>query len=193
MGYDIDGIPIENTEFYNGQQDYSFQITIRDWSDTLGLQLDFDYKINEYTPEKVQKMYRQFELLIDKILTTTEQTLSDFCLLSPEEKQQKIYENNNTKEPYPQNDCIHHLFEEQVRKTPEKTAIEFNSQSLTYSELNRKANGLAQYLRKKGLSSNKIVGLLVGHSIEAAIGILGILKAGRISFANKKEDKESAL
>ena len=74
--------------------------------------------------------------------------------------------------------CIHHLFEEQVRERPDAVAVEYDGSSLTYSELNRRANQLAHALVHLGVRPNDIVGLCVQRSVDLIIGILGILKAG---------------
>ncbi|MBI5099966.1 MAG: amino acid adenylation domain-containing protein, partial [Nitrospirae bacterium] len=79
---------------------------------------------------------------------------------------------------YPRDKCIHELFEEQVERTPDATAVIFEDQQLTYRELNAKANQLAHYLRKQGVGPEVLVGICVERSLEMIIGVLGILKAG---------------
>jgi amino acid adenylation domain-containing protein/thioester reductase-like protein len=73
---------------------------------------------------------------------------------------------------------IHHQFEQQVLKTPDAIAVLFQGQSLTYKELNQKANQLASYLKSLGIKSNAVIGVFVERSIEQIITVLGILKAG---------------
>ena len=85
---------------------------------------------------------------------------------------------NDTKRDYPSDKCIHQLFEEQVERTPEATAVVFEDQQLTYRELNNRANQLAHYLRKLGVGPEVLVGICVERSIEMVVGLLGILKAG---------------
>jgi amino acid adenylation domain-containing protein len=79
---------------------------------------------------------------------------------------------------YSQNNCIHHLFAEQVVKTPDAVAVIFENQQLTYKELNAKANQLAHHLQGMGVGPEVFVGLCVERSIDLVIGIMGILKAG---------------
>ncbi|ACK73919.1 amino acid adenylation domain protein (plasmid) [Gloeothece citriformis PCC 7424] len=76
------------------------------------------------------------------------------------------------------NNCIHHLFEIQVEKTPDAVAVAFEKKQLTYQELNTKANQLAYYLQTLGVKPETLVGLCVDRSLEMIIGMLGILKAG---------------
>jgi amino acid adenylation domain-containing protein len=74
--------------------------------------------------------------------------------------------------------CFHQLFAERAEKTPQDIAIVYQNQQLTYSELNQRANQLAHYLQKLGVTSEVLVGLCLERSLETVIGILGILKAG---------------
>src|SRR5437016_1803543 len=79
---------------------------------------------------------------------------------------------------YPRHPCVHDLFEAQVERTPEAVAVESAGQTLTYRELNTRANQLAHYLRERGAGPDAPVGLCVERSLEMVIGLLGILKAG---------------
>ncbi len=85
---------------------------------------------------------------------------------------------NNTEAEYPQNKCIHQLFESQVERTPDAVAVVFEQQQLTYRELNDRANQLARYLQELGVRPEVLVGLCLDRSLEMAIAMLGILKAG---------------
>ncbi|MBD1869937.1 amino acid adenylation domain-containing protein [Cyanobacteria bacterium FACHB-471] len=77
-----------------------------------------------------------------------------------------------------QESCFHHLFEAQVKSTPEAIALISEQESLTYAELNQKADQLAQTLKNLGVKPDSLVGLCVDRSADMVIGILGILKAG---------------
>ncbi len=89
-----------------------------------------------------------------------------------------LVEWNNTYSSYPDNMCIHQLFEQQVERTPEAIAIVFEDKQLTYRQLNNQANQLAHYLRKLGIRREILVGICIERSIEMIVGLLGILKAG---------------
>lgn len=108
---------------------------------------------------------------------TQQQTL-DLSLLAPTEKEQLLQKWNNTKTNYPQDRCIHQLFEEQVEKTPDKIAVSFENQQLTYQQLNQRANQLARHLQKINIRPETIVGICLERSLDLIIGLLGILKAG---------------
>ena len=85
---------------------------------------------------------------------------------------------NETKRDYPKDKCVHQLFEEQVKRTPEAVAVVFEEQELTYRELNSRANQLAHYLKKLGVGPEVLVGICVERSLEMIVGLLGVLKAG---------------
>ena len=85
---------------------------------------------------------------------------------------------NDTAADFPRELCAHHLFEAQVARTPTGVAVVFGAQSLTYQELNRRANQLARTLREHGVGPDVLVAISVARSLEMAVGVLGILKAG---------------
>jgi amino acid adenylation domain-containing protein/thioester reductase-like protein len=98
--------------------------------------------------------------------------------MTPAELQQWHRQWNHTEADYPTNQCIHQIFELQVERTPDKVAVTFEGQQLTYRELNRRANQLAHYLQTLQVNSDVLVGICMERSLNMAIGLLGILKAG---------------
>jgi len=99
-----------------------------------------------------------------------------FSLVSEEEKQKLLYEWNNTSRPYPRDKTIHQLFEEQAELNPNKIAVNYHDQSITYKALNEKANQLAHFIQSK--QKTKFVAICLDKCIEAIIAMLAILKAG---------------
>ncbi len=85
---------------------------------------------------------------------------------------------NETRREYPQQNCIHDLFELQSDRRADCDAVVFGDIKCTYAELNRRSNQLARYLRKLGVGPEVLVGLCVERSINMVVGLLGILKAG---------------
>ncbi|MDF5723732.1 MAG: amino acid adenylation domain-containing protein [Rhizonema sp. PD37] len=103
---------------------------------------------------------------------------NNFSALTEQERHKILVEWNQTTVDYPRHLCIHQLFEAQVEKTPDNIAVVFNSQKLTYQELNHRANQLAHYLQSWGVGTEVLVGICVERSVEMVVGLLGILKAG---------------
>lgn len=125
----------------------------------------------------ITRMLGHLQTLLEGMVAHHHQSLCSLPLLTTAEHQQLV-EWNNTQTDYPKDKCIHQLFEEQVEKTPDAVAVVFESQQLTYRQLNQRANQLAHYLQKCGVSPEVPVGICVHRSIEMIVGLLGILKAG---------------
>lgn len=95
-----------------------------------------------------------------------------------EAERQRLSTWNNTRTHYPRNQCIHQLFEQEAERRPEGIALRFRDQTMSYRELNQRANRVAHRLRKMGVGPEVMVGTLLERSFEMVVGILGILKAG---------------
>ena len=110
--------------------------------------------------------------------------MSSTPALTEETDQDRIAEFNRTAHPFPDNVTLHALFEAQVARDGSATAIvcehdeTFDTTSLTFAELNAKANQLAHLLRTAGVGPGSIVGLVVERSFSMILGLLGVLKAG---------------
>ncbi|MFN6272726.1 MAG: amino acid adenylation domain-containing protein, partial [Microcystis sp.] len=131
-----------------------------------------------FKDETIQRWLGHFQTLLEAVINDPRQNLRELPLLSPAERQQLLMDWNNTKTNYPQDQCIHQLFEAQVERTPDAIAVVFENQQLTYTELNGRANQLAHYLQSFGVGPEVVVGISVERSLEMIVGLLGILKAG---------------
>jgi amino acid adenylation domain-containing protein len=118
-------------------------------------------------------------LLYEAILNP-QKRISECKMLDENESNKILFEWNATEKIYQNNICLHHLIEKQVDKTPNSIAIIFNDQSLTYKELNKRANFVADRLIKRGIKEEDLVGVLFELSLESVIAILGVLKAGAV-------------
>lgn len=143
-----------------------------------GLYGSFEYNTDLFDAATIARMLGHFQTLLEGIVADPEQRLADLPLLTEAERQQLLVEWNDTQMDYPQNKCIHQLFEAQVEQTPDAVAVVFASQQLTYQELNARANQLAYYLHSLGVGVESLVGLCLEHSLEMVVGILGVLKVG---------------
>lgn len=142
------------------------------------LQLDFYYDAHLFAAENIQSLAAQFERLVESAVTNPDASISQLEILTQCDRHQLLVEFNHTEANYPQDKCIHQLFEEQVARTPDHIAVVFENQQLTYSQLNARANQLAHYLQNLGVGTEVLVGICVERSLEMLVGILGILKAG---------------
>lgn len=172
-------LPGLNLSFLNfDRQAATFDLSVSIQEGESGVQGTFEYNTDLFNADTIRRMVEHFQILLAAIVEHPEQQLSTLPLLSATEQQQLLVDWNKTKVDYPQNQCIHQLFEAQVELTPNNIAIIIGDQQITYRELNNRANQLAHYLQKIGVGAEKIVGICVERSLEMVVGLLAILKAG---------------
>ncbi|ELS02825.1 amino acid adenylation enzyme/thioester reductase family protein [Xenococcus sp. PCC 7305] len=140
--------------------------------------IKISYDTLRFEEDTMTRMLAHLQTILLGIIENPQQTVTQLSLLTKEELHQLLVEWNDTQIIYPQDKCIHQLFEEQVTKNPDAIAIIFEEQQLTYQQLNERANQLANYLQKLGINTGKKVGIYLERSLEMIISILGILKAG---------------
>ncbi len=138
----------------------------------------FKYNTDLFEADTLARMAGHFQTLLEAIVINPQQEISQFPLLSEAEQQQLLVEWNNTFAEYPQSQCIHQLFEAQVEQTPDAVAVVFEDSTLTYRQLNSRANQLAHHLQALGVGPEVLVGICVERSLDMLVGLLGILKAG---------------
>jgi len=139
------------------------------------LDLAFLYDSTIFADATIDRMLGQLEVLLEEFLKKPEARLDQLSLLTVEERR-NIHLTWNEAPPTPSG--IHALFEAQVERTPYAPAVSCGEQSISYQDLNRRANRVAYALRKLGVDADCPVGLCAEHSVDAVVGLLGILKAG---------------
>ena len=157
-----------------GQNDIVFDMI----ETTQSLQGILRYNTDLFDATTISRMAGHFQTLLKGIVADPRQRISSLPLLTEAEQHQLLLEWNNTQLDYPQDKCLHQLFEDQVKMTPNAVAVAFQDQQLTYQELNAQANQLARYLQKLGVGPEVLVGICIDRSLEMVVGSLGILKAG---------------
>jgi amino acid adenylation domain-containing protein len=162
-----------NSSFDN--TNYPLTVTVLPGSE-LAIAISYDRR--RFDEATITRMLGHFQTLLQGMVTSPDGLLKDLPLLSEAEKHQLLVEWNDTAAEYPQDQCIHQLFEAQVEKTPDAVAVSFEGEQLTYRELNQRANQLAHYLQQLGVGSEVLVGICVERSLEMIVGLVGILKAG---------------
>ena len=154
-----------------------FDLTLSMHEEAGGLRGSLQYSTDLFDEVTIDRMLIHFEVLLGGIVGDPEQRISEVPIVTQTEKHQLLVEWNDTKREFPKDKCIHELFEEQVEKSPDSVAIVFETEQLTYRELNLRANQVAHYLHKLGVGEDTLVGLYVERSLEMVVGLLGILKA----------------
>jgi len=142
------------------------------------LNCTWEYATDLFEAITIQRMAEHWEILLQQIVTNPQQTISTLSWLTKaDQKQLELWNQTNTN--YPQDKTLVDLFEEQVKSHPNRIALLFEKQSLTYQELNQKANQLAHYLRENyQIEPNSLIGICIEPSLEMIIGLLCILKLG---------------
>jgi amino acid adenylation domain-containing protein len=143
-----------------------------------GLTGTLEYARDLFDQQTINRMVACWRAVLEGMVTDVGCSIHRLPMLPESERHQVIELFNATQVAYPQEKLIHELFEEQVRRTPAAVAVVYEGQSLTYAELNGRANQLARYLREKGVGPDQLVGVCVERSPEMVVGLLGILKSG---------------
>jgi amino acid adenylation domain-containing protein len=134
---------------------------------------------NPADPTRVGAYVRTALERLAGILETAPDTLTASIDVMPEQERHKLLvEWNASYTAHPRDKCVHELFEEQAARTPNAVAVVHDGRTLTYSQLNARANRLAHYLRGLGIGPEALVAICVDRSLEMVVGLLAILKAG---------------
>jgi amino acid adenylation domain-containing protein/non-ribosomal peptide synthase protein (TIGR01720 family) len=155
-----------------------FEISLTMHESNEGLEGSLEYCTDLYSESTIERMQSHFVALLKSITTDPKTQIGELEMLRSEEQTQLLETFNQTKKSYPQDQTIIELFEQQVKRSPQATAIIFEDQILSYQELNEKSNQLAHYLKAKGVKPETLVPICLERSVEMMIGILGILKSG---------------
>ena len=155
---------------------YPLCLSIDDLRDGFALNVQTDYRID---PDRVAEYVVTATRSLVEALERPPQTPAAALSILPESERRLLTGSfNATQISYPGEGLIHRLFDEQVERTPDATAAVHGGQSLTYLELNGRADQLAHHLLGLGVGTAHLVGICVERSLEMIVGVLGILKAG---------------
>jgi amino acid adenylation domain-containing protein len=142
----------------------------------FAVQINYDHR--RFDDVTVSRLLRHLQCLLEGLAVQPDANLSALGILREQEVRQVLIDWNNTQRAYTRDASIQHLFEGQVEQTPEAVALTLGDQQLSYAELNRRANQLANHLRTLGIGPDVAVGVCIGVSFEMIISLQAILKAG---------------
>jgi len=142
------------------------------------LNCTWEYATDLFETITIQRMAEHWEVLLQQIVTNPQQKISNLSWLTKaDQKQLELWNQTNTN--YSQDKTLVDLFEEQVKSYPNNIALVFEEQSLSYQEVNQKANQLAHFLHQNyQIKPDTLIGICVERSLDMAIALLGVLKAG---------------
>jgi len=151
-------------------------LTLTDLGD--GISLEIEYSTDLFDKTRIERMAEHMRVLLEGIVAEPDQQIGKLPLLSEAERRQLLVEWNDTRTDYPTGLTLMDLFEAQAARTPEAVAVAFEGESLTYRELDQRANQLGHYLQKLGVGPDVPVGICTERSLEMVVGLYGVHKAG---------------
>jgi amino acid adenylation domain-containing protein len=143
-----------------------------------GLVGTVEYSTDLFTADTITRLLGHFQTLLEGMVANPDQRLVDLPLLTAAEQDLLMQWNTSPPFPLPPSPCIHQAFEAQVERTPQTIAVVYQDQSLTYRELNQRANQLAHRLQTLGIRAETPIGICMERSIDLVVAVLGVLKAG---------------
>lgn len=145
-----------------------------------GIEINLNYNSDLFKKSTAERLIEQFILLTDQVIASPELAIKKYQMVNEIEKHKMTVEWNKTEQHYENQLCIHQLIEKQAAKTPDIPALYKQGNTLTYKQLNEKANQFAHYLVSVGVKAEEKIGVIFEHSAELIISLLAVMKAGAV-------------
>ena len=139
---------------------------------------EWHYDTRLYETGDIERLAAEWQTILHSISAQPGARVNAVNILGAAERAQLLVDFNQSSEPIINTLCVHELVEAQVKRTPDAIAVELEDQQLTYRELDERANRLARFLQRRGVTADTRVAILIERSLEMVVGLLGILKAG---------------
>jgi amino acid adenylation domain-containing protein len=172
----LKGLPLESVQLERRGAQFDLSLDVAE--SEAGLAASLEYNTDLFDPRTIEQMARHFQTLLESIVDAPSQKISQLPVMTRSERRQILSEWNNTEAVYPGDPCFIELFEAQVERTPARIAVSFESEQLTYRELNCRANRLAWQLSKLGVDIEVNVALFDERGPNLLTAILAVLKTG---------------
>ncbi|TPG89131.1 amino acid adenylation domain-containing protein [Brevibacillus laterosporus] len=143
-----------------------------------GIWVKWEYSTHLFKEKTIERMHSHFVHIISQLVTDFDQSIGELEIVTDVEKDQLLFECNQTRVPYPTEMTLLHLFEKQVEQTPHEVALVLCNEQLTYKELLDQTSCLAKVLLNRGIQSEDVVGIKMSRSFEMIISILAVWKVG---------------
>ncbi|HEU4533929.1 MAG TPA: AMP-binding protein, partial [Polyangiaceae bacterium] len=155
-----------------------FELTLEFAANAEGARCAWEYNTDLFDAATIARMTRHFLALLGGFVKPPQAELASLPLLDEAERRQILVDWNATDRTYPDARPVHALFEHHARLHPDRSALLFDEQRLSYGELNRRANQLAHALRRRGAGPDRLVAVCAERSLELLVALLAVLKAG---------------
>ncbi|MBV9927461.1 MAG: amino acid adenylation domain-containing protein [Acidobacteria bacterium] len=173
---DLPGLTIAPFEVDSGIAQFDLSLDMTETEQ--GLSGSVAYNSDLFDPETIGRLIGHFQTLLASAAHNPDRSVAQLELLTPAEVELATRAWNDTGAGAPDERCAHELFEAQAALTPDAVAVRCGEQSLTYAELDGRANRLANFLRRQGVGPEVLVGICMTRVPELVVGLLGVLKAG---------------
>lgn len=173
---DFCGVDVEYFDMDYGVSKYDLSLIL--WEKMNRIIGGFSFNIKLFDKRTIQRLADQFLILLRGIVSNPNTTIKELPLITESEKNIVLKKFNHTKTVCNEEVRLHRLFETQASLHPERVALTFNGESMTYGDLNRRANCLASYLQVHGIKPGMAVGICLERSFEMVISQLAVLKMG---------------
>lgn len=164
------------TDFDAVAAQFDLTLTMVDVPDVQSM--SFVYNSDLFDAATIERMAGHFILLLNNIIQSPGAQLANISILPAHEKHHLLAEWNNMSCDFPEDMCLHQLIEAQVERTPDRIAARFGEESISYRDLNKRANQLAHHLQSQGVVPDSLVGIHLERSLEMLIAVLAVQKAG---------------
>ncbi|WP_160672477.1 non-ribosomal peptide synthetase [Clostridium sp. C8-1-8] len=171
----LDNITIKPYEIKSTKSKFDITLEAKEVGNEINFKVEYCTKL--FKKDTINRLTEHFINILKSVIANPEVSLSEIDMLSEGEKNKILVNFKGDKVAYPKDKTINELFEEQVEKTPDNTALVFKEKKLTYIELNKRANKLARILKSKGVGAETIVAIMIEPSIEMVVAIMAVLKA----------------
>jgi non-ribosomal peptide synthetase component F len=186
VGFVLQNVPHEQMELQglslspesSDNQTSKYDLTLRMYEMDPGLSASVEYNSDLFERSTMTRLLDHFQTLLESISANPDLQISKLNWLPETERREILKKSNVSAADYRRDVCLHQWFETQVERTPEAPAVTYDGATITYKDLNQRANQLAHYLRKLGIGTDSRVAICVERSLELVVGILSILKAG---------------
>ena len=200
IGFDFESLPDTSqgggVSFTISQLDscverFKLRLSVQEADGLLRCELHYDPTV--YAVETVARWAASLATLLENVVRRPHALIRDLEIIGEREHRQLLVEWNDTVVDYPNDHCIHELFEAQVERAPAAPAVVFGDSRLSYRELNERANQVARYLRRHAVGAEVLVGVCLERSVEMVVALLGVLKAGGAYVPLDPEQPQSRL
>lgn len=163
---------------FNGYCELGFMMNIDDRTGNGEYHINIDYQLKKFDAHDIELIWARLVHVMEQILCDENIRFGDVEIVTERERERILSEFNDTRVDYPRDELLFQPLERYAHDTPDKLALRFNGESLTYGELNAKVNALAWHIHRTVGCTDRVIGIALERSFEMLVAIYAVLKAG---------------